>query len=181
MQVTEDDLIEFLVMLAMYAGSLPELQLSAVQGWAITGVGLQYNLVTQWTTLVALGELCSCRRGCALIGISVVLTQQFIFLSVVIIFQCFTSLGSACHSVVYLGRRPWLSPELEVRQGVIIHGEVLHRVENGVEGSGPTGHTAFEIRARAGPPCRHRNFINARNTQGNRLDASTIGNCRSTT
>ena len=50
--VSEDDLIEFLVMLAMYAGSLPELQLNAVQGWAITSVGQDAPRAYDWLTLL---------------------------------------------------------------------------------------------------------------------------------
>lgn len=50
--VTEDDMIEFLVMLAMYAGSLPELQLSAVQGWAIMGVGQDAPRAYDWLTVL---------------------------------------------------------------------------------------------------------------------------------
>ncbi|MCA9928275.1 MAG: HAMP domain-containing histidine kinase [Anaerolineales bacterium] len=51
-QVTEDDLIEFLSMLAMYAGSLPELQLSAVQGWAIVGIGQDAPRAYEWLTIL---------------------------------------------------------------------------------------------------------------------------------
>ncbi len=52
MLVDEDDIIEFLVMLAMYAGSLPELQLNAVQGWAITSVGQDAPRAYDWLTLL---------------------------------------------------------------------------------------------------------------------------------
>ena len=50
--VLEDDVIEFLVMLAMYAGHLPELQLNAVQGWAITSVGQDARRAYDWLTLL---------------------------------------------------------------------------------------------------------------------------------
>ncbi|KAA3665355.1 MAG: sensor histidine kinase [Chloroflexi bacterium] len=60
--VDEDDIIEFLVMLAMYAGTLPELQLNAVQGWAITSVGQDAPRAYDWLTLLRIlkEEIGSC-------------------------------------------------------------------------------------------------------------------------
>jgi signal transduction histidine kinase len=50
--ISEDDLIEFLAMLAENAGGLSELQLSAVQVWAITGIGHDAPRAYEWLTIL---------------------------------------------------------------------------------------------------------------------------------
>lgn len=50
--INEDDLIEFLVMLAENAGNLQQLQLSAVQSWAITSIGHDAPRAYDWLTVL---------------------------------------------------------------------------------------------------------------------------------
>lgn len=48
--LSEDDLIEFVAMLAEQAGGLPELQLAAVQAWALMAIGQDAPRAYDWLT-----------------------------------------------------------------------------------------------------------------------------------
>ncbi|MCP5097950.1 MAG: HAMP domain-containing histidine kinase [Chloroflexi bacterium] len=50
--ISEDDIIEFLAMLADNAGTLPELQESSVQMWALTGIGHDAPRAYDWLRIL---------------------------------------------------------------------------------------------------------------------------------